>query len=79
MRKKKREANRQSPVHYDPQVDALYIAMRKGPENEFVEVAPGVHVELNRKREIIGVEILNASQFLKSVLKPLERRLTLAA
>jgi len=35
-------------------------------------------VELNHKKEVIGIEILNASRFLKSVIKPLEQRLKAA-
>ena len=79
MNKKKRGAHEKRWVHYDAKVDALYIAMKGGPESDVVEVAPGVNVELDRKSKIIGIEILNAAQFLKSVLKPLEKRLEIAA
>ncbi len=65
-------------VTYDSKVDVLYIATKKGAEEEFIEVVPGVQVELNRKREVIGIEILSASRFLKSVLKPLEERVKVA-
>ncbi len=77
MSKKKSQEKRW--VHYDSKVDAIYIAMKGGPESEVREVAPGVNVELNRKKEIIGIEILNAAQFFKSVLKPLEKRAEVAA
>jgi len=76
---KKKSTNEKRWVHYDSKVDALYIAMKGGPESDVLEVAPGVNVELNRKKEIIGIEILNAAQFFKSVLKPLERRAAVAA
>ena len=79
MSKKKSSAHDKRWVHYDPKVDALYIAMKGGLESEVREVAPGVNVELNRKKEIIGIEILNAAQFFKSVLKPLEKRAEVAA
>ena len=79
MIKKKHGANGKRWVHYDSKVDALYIAMQGGAESDVMEVAPGVNVELNKKKEIIGIEILNAAQFLKSVLKPLEKRLEIAA
>jgi len=79
MSKKKMAANGKRWVHYDSKVDALYIAMKGGLESDVLEVAPGVNVELNRKKEIIGIEILNAAQFFKSVLKPLEKRLAVAA
>lgn len=71
----KKTPNDKPMVHYDPKVDALYIAVKGGAEEEFAEVVPGVHVELNKKKEIIGIEILNASRFFKTILKPLEKRL----
>ena len=61
-------------VTYDSKVDVLYIATRGGAEEQFVEIAPGVQVELDRKKQVIGIEILNASRFLKRVLKPLEQK-----
>lgn len=79
MRKKTPRTKIQNPVHYDPKVDVLYIAMREGRESDMVEVAPGVQVELDNRGQVIGIEFLNASRFLKSVLKPLERRLAIAA
>ena len=78
MNKKKNDSEKRW-VHYDAKVDALYIAMKGGPESDVLEVAPGINVELNRKKEIIGIEILNAAQFFKSVLKPLEKRAEIAA
>ena len=58
-------------VNYDSQEDILYIVAKKGKEEEFVEIAPGINVELDEKGEVIGFEILNASGFLKPVVKPL--------
>lgn len=65
-------------VSYDSRVDVLYIATNKGDEEEFVEVVPGVQVELDHKKQVIGIEILNASRFLKRVIKPLEQRVKAA-
>lgn len=62
-------------VNYDAQADVLYLGVKKGLEEEFVEVSPGLGVELNKKGEVIGVEILNASQFLKPVIKPLHKQM----
>jgi uncharacterized protein YuzE len=56
-------------VRYDNKVDALYIVAKKGAEEEFVEVAPGVSVEMNEQGDIIGIEILNASKVLRSVFR----------
>ena len=54
-------------VNYDPKADVLYIVARKGREEEFVEIAPGLNAELDENSRVVGIEILNASNFLKSV------------
>jgi len=61
-------------VRYDRSNDVLYIATRKGVEEEFTEVAPGVNVELDEKGNILGVEILRASHTLKGFLRSLGRK-----
>jgi len=61
-------------VRYDRASDVLYIATRKGIEEEFVEVAPGVNVELDAKKNVVGVEILKASRTLKGFLKSLGKK-----
>ena len=40
-------------VHYDPEQDILYLA-QAGWEEEFVEIHPGVNLELDGKGEPIG-------------------------
>jgi uncharacterized protein YuzE len=60
-------------VHYDPEVDVLYIA-RAGKEEEVVEVYPGLNLEMDAKGETIGVEILRASKLLGQVLEPLRSK-----
>jgi len=63
-----------SIINYDPSIDALYVATREGEEEEFVEISPGVNVELDSEGRVIGIEILNASKALSSVIEPLYRR-----
>jgi uncharacterized protein YuzE len=63
-----------SIVNYDPSTDALYIVTREGQEEEFVEISPGVNVELDSEGRVIGIEILNASKALSSVIEPLYRK-----
>ena len=70
MKKKRSEP----VVNYDPATDALYLVTHKGVEAEFKEIMPGVNVELDEEGQVIGVEILGASQVLKSVLEPLYRK-----
>lgn len=64
-------------VFYDEKEDILYIA-KEGREEEFVELAPGINVELDDSGELIGVELFNASNLLKDVIKPMEKRILAA-
>lgn len=61
-------------VNYDPEADVLSLYIGKGSEEEFVEIAPNISVELNKNGKVIGLEILNASKVLKPTLKPLQSR-----
>ena len=45
--------------------DVLYYLLEEGEEDSSVEIAPGVTVELNEQKEIIGIEILDASKRIK--------------
>lgn len=60
---------KQKMVHYDRESDVLYFGVQSGDEEEFVEIAPGVAVELNNKKKVIGVEIMNASKMLRPIMK----------
>jgi uncharacterized protein YuzE len=57
-------------AHYDEVLDLLYLA-KEGEEEETVEIQPGLNIELNKSKEIIGIEIFNASKVLKTIIKPL--------
>ena len=63
-----------SIINYDPNTDALYVVTREGEEEEFVEISPGVNVELDSEGRVIGIEILNASKALSSIIEPLYRK-----
>ncbi len=67
--------NKNIRVFYDKESDVLYIS-KEGREEKFVELFPGIHIELNEKGEFIGLEILNASRMLRDVVKPLSERRT---
>jgi uncharacterized protein YuzE len=60
-------------VHYDTELDLLYIA-REGDEEETVEIQPGVNLELNKDKEIIGIEILDASRVFSGIIEPLREK-----
>ena len=68
-------SRKKSIISYDYDSDVLYIAAKKGAEEEFVEIAPGINVELDDKGQVIGVEILNASKCLKHIAKPLYKHM----
>ena len=51
-------------VKYDFKADVLYILAKKGIEEEFVEIVPGVSLEMDERGDVIGIEILNASRLL---------------
>lgn len=55
-------------VHYDADMDALSVVIRHGSEEEFKEIAPGVSVEFDKKKQVIGFEILNASRHFRTML-----------
>lgn len=56
---------------YDERSDSLFIYLKEGEEDNFEEIVPGINIELDKNGEVIGVEILKASRFIKS-LKPME-------
>ena len=60
-------------VYYDRELDILYFA-KQGHEEQVIEIAPGVNVELGANGELLGVEILNASSLMKGVIEPLREK-----
>ena len=59
-------------VVYDEKSDVLYIIIRNGVEEGFIELAPNINLELDNSGKVIGIEILNASKVFKKIEKPLE-------
>ncbi len=56
--------------------DVLHFAISNEQEAGSVEVSPDVTAELNAKGELIGIEILNASRFLRdTVLDTVQARM----
>ena len=45
--------------------DVLHLAISDEPEAGSVELDPNITVELNAKGEMIGIEILQASHFIR--------------
>ena len=52
-------------IKYDPQVDAAYISFKTGPTQvTTVRLTEDVAVDLGPHEEIVGIEILDASEHL---------------
>ena len=55
---------------YDPDADAFSVYIgKKIHEEESVELAPGVSVEFDKKGNVVGIEILNASKVMRGMVK----------
>jgi uncharacterized protein YuzE len=74
-----KKSAKRTVIKYDTSSDVLYIATRKGLEQEVAEIAPGIAVELDKSGNVLGVEILRASRTLKGFLKALESKRHVAA
>jgi uncharacterized protein YuzE len=53
---------------YFEQEDILHLVFADGAEAQSVELSPNITAELNGQGELIGVEILDASQFLRDTI-----------
>jgi len=60
---------KRTTVRYDPGCDMLYLFVREGIEDRFVEVADGILVELDESGQLLGIELHGASQLLPSALQ----------
>ena len=49
-------------VTYDPQVDVLRIIFRDAPIEESDEDKPGMILDYDKDGNVVGIELLNASQ-----------------
>jgi uncharacterized protein YuzE len=50
---------------YFEQEDILQLMVAPGPEARSVELSPAVTVEMDVQGQILGIEILNASRFMR--------------
>jgi uncharacterized protein YuzE len=56
-------------VKYYPENDVLYVLLQAGEEAKAVEIEPGVTAELNKQGKLIGIEILDASKYLRKLIQ----------
>ena len=52
-------------LNYFPEQDIIHLAISSENEADSVEISPNITAELNKDGELIGVEILKASTFLR--------------
>ena len=61
---------------YFEKEDILYLMISDGEEANSVELSPNITVELNEQGELIGIEILQASIFVRdSILEGVQAKL----
>jgi uncharacterized protein YuzE len=56
--------NKMKMMYFDKE-DILYLKILDGQESGSIELIPNITVELNDEGEPIGIEILNASSFIR--------------
>lgn len=49
-------------IEYDKEADALYILLRDAPIDDNIDIEEGVTIDLDDKKHIVGLEILDASK-----------------
>jgi len=57
---------------YDAKVDALYLRWTDAKIAESYEVSEGVILDYDSKGNVVGIEVLNASQKIKGFTAPQE-------
>jgi uncharacterized protein YuzE len=63
-------------MRYFEKEDILHLVVSDEPEANSIELGPNITAELNEKGELIGVEILNASAFLRdSIMESIQFKL----
>jgi len=46
-------------IHYDEKVDALYIRLDSSKVVESERVKPGIVLDFNAKKQVVGIEVLD--------------------
>ena len=55
-------------LRYFEQDDVLHLTIAAGKEMQSVEVYPNVTLELNAEGDVIGIEILDATRFIRDFI-----------
>ena len=69
--------NKTKMVYFQKE-DILHLAISEEPESSSLELSPNITAELNADGELIGIEILNASTFIRdSILESAHAKMLL--
>ena len=49
-------------IEYDKTTDALYIQLKEAYVDDSIDIEEGVSIDVDDKRHIVGIEILDASK-----------------
>lgn len=49
-------------IEYDREADALYIQLREVYVEDNIDIEEGISIDLDEKRHIVGIEVLDASK-----------------
>ena len=49
-------------IEYDREADALYIQLREAFIEDNIDIEEGITIDLDEKRHLIGIEVLDASK-----------------
>jgi uncharacterized protein YuzE len=72
----------QNKLSFFPDEDIIHFSISNEEETDSVELSPNITAELNNKGEMIGIEILKASSYIRDAVldtaqaKLLEKRLS---
>ena len=55
-------------LSYFEQEDVMHLVISEEEEASSIELSPNITAELNEKGELIGIEILNASTFMRDAI-----------
>ncbi|MGH8558413.1 MAG: DUF2283 domain-containing protein [Methylococcales bacterium] len=55
-------------MRYFPEQDVIHLAISDEDETESMELSPNITAELNSDGDLIGIEILKASTFLRDFI-----------
>lgn len=55
-------------INYYKEEDIMHIVICEGSERGSMEINPDITLELDENREIIGIEILRASKFIRDFI-----------